>query len=236
VKHRPQPKVEKRPANREEPTGGMMLAESISPLPAGLITAKAMSDDAPAPTSDIARLTAEMARGDEAAYRTFYQLYFPRLLRYLLVLTGGREDAARDALQIALLRVVRHIRVFELENTFWSWLTVLARSAIVDEERKRHRFLAILASFFQRNQVDATPADGEADARLWALLEKNLATLSTEERELIDRKYFARESVKEIAEAMETTEKAVESRLVRVRRKLKDLVLVQLKDENSIHS
>ena len=213
-----------------------MLAESISPLSAGLITAKAMSDDAPAPTSDIARLTAEMARGDEAAYRTFYQLYFARLLRYLLVLTGGREDAARDALQIALLRVVRHIRVFESENTFWSWLTVLARSAIVDEERKRHRFLAILVSFFQRNQVDASPADGEADARLWALLERNLATLSTEERELIDRKYFARESVKEIAEAMETTEKAVESRLVRVRRKLKDLVLVQLKDENSIQS
>jgi len=212
----------------------MMLAESISALSAGLITAKAMSDDAPAPASDIARLTAEMARGDEAAYRTFYQLYFARLLRYLLVLTGGREDAAREALQIALLRVVRHIRVFESENAFWSWLTVLARSAIVDEERKRHRFLAILVSFFQRNQVDASPADGEADARLWALLESNLAALSTDERELIDQKYFAGKSVKEIAVAMETTAKAIESRLVRVRRKLKDLVLVQLKDENSI--
>ena len=57
-----------------------------------------------------------------------------------------------------------------------------------------------------------------------------------EERELIDRKYFAGESVKEIAEEMQTTEKAIESRLVRVRRKLKDLVLVQLKDENSIQS
>jgi len=213
-----------------------MLAESISPLSVGLITAEPMSDDAPAPTSDIARLTAEMARGDEAAYRTFYQLYFPRLLRYLLVLTGGREDAAREALQTALLRVVRHIRVFESENVFWSWLTVLARSAIVDEDRKRHRFLAFLVSFFQRKQVDASSADGEADAHLWALLDRNLATLSTDERELIDQKYFAGKSVKEIAETMATTEKAIESRLVRVRRKLKDLVLVQLKDENSIQS
>jgi len=166
----------------------MRLAESISPFSAGLITTNAMSDDAPAPPSDIARLTAEMARGDEAAYGTFYQLYFARLLRYLLVLASGREDAAREALQIALLRVVRHIRVFESEIVFWSWLTVLARSAIVDEERKRHRFLAILVSFFQRNQVDASPADGEADARLWALLESNLAALSTDERELIDQK------------------------------------------------
>src|SRR6266481_9794210 len=127
----------------------MMLAESIAPLSAGVITAKAMSDDAPAPTSDIARLTAQMARGDEAAYRTFYQLYFARLLRYLLVLTGGREDTAREALQNAFLRVVRHIRVFDSENTFWSWLTVLARCSIVDEERKRKRFLAILASLVQ---------------------------------------------------------------------------------------
>jgi RNA polymerase sigma-70 factor, ECF subfamily len=214
----------------------MRLAESISPLSASLITAETMSEDAPAPASDIARLTAQMARGDEAAYRTFYQLYFARLLRYLLVLTGGREDAAREALQIALLRVVRHIRVFESENAFWSWLTVLARSAIVDEQRKRRRFLAMLVSFFQRNQLDAAREDGEAEGHLWALLEGNLSALSTDERELIDRKYFAGHSIKEIAKALETTEKAVESRLVRVRRKLKDLVLVQLKDETSIQS
>jgi RNA polymerase sigma-70 factor (ECF subfamily) len=214
----------------------MRLAESISPLSAALITGETMSDDAPASASDIARLTARMACGDEAAYRTFYQLYFARLLRYLLVLTGGREDAAREALQIALLRVVRHVRVFEMENAFWSWLTVLARSAIIDEQRKRQRFLAVLVSFFQRTQLDAPRAESDADVYLWALLERNLAALSTEERELIDRKYFAGESVKEIAKALETTEKAVESRLVRVRRKLKDLVLVELKDETSIQS
>ena len=222
--------------NREKLTGGMRLAESISPLSASPITAQTMSDDAPAPASDIARLTAQMARGDEAAYRTFYQLYFARLLRYLLVLTGGREDAAREGLQIALLRVVRHIREFESESAFWSWLTVLARSAIIDEQRKRQRFLAVLLSFFHRTQLDVARADSDADVHLWALLEKNLAALSTDERELIDRKYFAGQSIKEIAKALETTEKAVESRLVRVRRKLKDLVLVQLKDETSIQS
>ena len=175
-----------------------------------------------------------MTRGAEAAYRTFYQLYFARLLRYLLVLTGGREDTAREALQNAFLRVVRHIRVFDSENTFWSWLTVLARCSIVDEERKRKRFLAILASLVQLQQVDVSPPDGDADARLWALLEDNLAALPSDDRELIERKYFAGESVKEIACATAATEKAVESRLGRVRRKLKDLILAQLKYEESI--
>jgi len=78
-----------------------------------------------------------MAGGDEAAYRQFYDAYFDRLLRYLLVVTGGNEEAAREALQLALVRVVRHVKTFETEEKFWSWLTVLARSAFADESRKR---------------------------------------------------------------------------------------------------
>jgi len=47
------------------------------------------------------------------------------------VVTGGNEHAAREALQAALVRVVRHVRLFDAEDKFWSWLTVLARSALV---------------------------------------------------------------------------------------------------------
>src|SRR5207245_760424 len=62
-----------------------------------------------------------MAEADEDAYSMFHELYFHRLLRYLLVVTGGQEEAAREALQLALLRVVRHIRRFDLEEAFWCW-------------------------------------------------------------------------------------------------------------------
>ena len=126
-------------------------------------------------------------------------------------------------MQLALLRVVRHIRRFESEDTFWSWLTVLARSAVVDEERKRHRYLAFLDRLFRREQIEAA-TNVEADTRLRELLTAVLDTLPWDERELIRRKYFARESVKEIAADMGATEKAIESQLVRVRRKLKQFV------------
>jgi RNA polymerase sigma-70 factor (ECF subfamily) len=182
------------------------------------------------PSVDIAALTTRMTTGDEAAYRMFYDLYFHRLLRYLLVVTGGREEAAREALQLALLRVVRHIRRFDFEEAFWSWLTVLARSAVVDEERKHHRYLAFLDRFFQREQIEAA-TNFEADARLQELLNANLDILSWDERELIQRKYFARASVKEIAADVGATEKAIESQLVRIRRKLKAGILAQLNHE-----
>jgi RNA polymerase sigma-70 factor (ECF subfamily) len=182
------------------------------------------------PPVDIAALTARLAAGDENAYYMFHQLYFHRLLRYLLVVTGGQEEAAREALQLALLRVVRHIRSFESEQAFWSWLAVLARSALVDEERKRHRYLAFLDRFFRREQVEAA-TNVEADARLQELLAASLESLPWDERELIQRKYFARESVKAIAADVGATEKAIESQLVRIRRRLKAVILSQLSHE-----
>ena len=180
---------------------------------------------------DIARLTARMAAHDEPAYRQFYGLYFNRLLRYLLVLTGGREDAARDALQATMPRIVRHVRRFDTEEVFWSWLTVLARSSVVDSERKRKRYLALLERFFQSGQPAGPSANSDANGRFMFLLEKNLAALPPEDRNLIERKYFESDSVREIAMEVGATEKAVESRLVRIRRQLKKSILEELKNE-----
>ena len=180
----------------------------------------------------MAALTRAMARGDEAAFRDFYDAYFDRLLRYLLVVTGGDETAAREALQLTLVRVVRHVKPFADEEKFWSWLTVLARSARADESRKSRRYFSFLEKFTRHTETENDfGSDGDADKQLRELLEKNLSSLPPDERELIAQKYFARRSVREIAAEQGTTEKAVESRLSRIRRKLKDRVFAGLKNE-----
>ena len=73
--------------------------------------------------------------------------------------------------------------------------------------------------------------NGEADEQLRALLEGKLTALPNDERQLVEQKYILRQSVREIADGLQTTEKAVESKLSRVRRKLKDAVLAELKNE-----
>lgn len=180
----------------------------------------------------MAALTRRMAEGDELAYRAFYDAYFNRLSRYLLVVTAGDEDAAREALQSALVRVVRHIKVFPSDTVFWSWLTVLARSALSDQTRKRRRYLALLDRFTWHTRAQQTaPADPEADAKLVTLLETSLGALPFDERRLLEAKYFARRSVREIGEELDLSEKAVESRLARIRRKLKTAILEGLRHE-----
>lgn len=183
--------------------------------------------------SDLAALTRKLIAGDETAYRMFYDAFFDRLWRYLLVVARGDEDAMRTALQETLRRVVRHIRVFSNEAVFWSWLTVLARSSLSDESRQRRRYLAFLARFTRHSALDQAASDNRRGENLGAALERSMNGLLSEERELLEFKYFDHCSIHEIAQRLQTTEKAVESRLTRVRRKLKQAVLAQLKHESS---
>jgi RNA polymerase sigma-70 factor (ECF subfamily) len=206
----------------------MPVTEIVASL--SLPHSPAMPDDR-ASSADIAALTSQMARGEDAAWREFYDLYFNRLLRYLLVVASGREDAAREALQLTLLRVVKHVRKFDSVEAFWSWLTVLARSSAVDEQRKQTRYLAALDLFLHRNETSDPATNTDADAHLLKLLESHVAALDTDEQDLVRRKYYDGEPVKAIAAGLQATEKAIESRLVRVRRKLKESVLTELHDE-----
>ena len=212
-----------------------MAAGILAPAPRalGLTSPTTMSVDAPTVSPDIARLTRQMKQGTEQAYREFYGLYFDRLLRYLLVITRGQEEPAREALQLTLMRVVRHIKVFTSEEILWSWLTVLARSSVVDEHRRQKRYTSFLERWFSRTQVQTEHGNPDVDTRFREILESELAGLTAEERALVERKYFSAESIREIARSSDLTEKALESRLVRIRRKLKDAVLKQLHDENT---
>src|SRR5262245_1383404 len=102
-----------------------------------------------------------MMKGDELAYRIFYDAYYERLRRYLLVVTAGDELATRDALQSAFVRVVRHIKEFPSEGVFWGWLTVVARSAFIDQTRKRKRYWSFLERFRSDAQVHHAGHDGD---------------------------------------------------------------------------
>ena len=166
------------------------------------------------------------------AWRIFYNAYFDRLWRYLLVVAAGDEDHAREALQATFLRVVRHVKVFPDENVFWSWLTVVTRTAFADEAKKRLRYLAVLNRFAHESPPEHDGlSDAQTEEGLNQLLERHVALLPSDERELVEQKYFRHRTVREIVAMLQTSEKAVESRLSRIRRKLKDAILSELNEE-----
>ncbi len=195
------------------------------------IIAKMATESEPPP--DVLMLSARMSRGDEAAFHEFYKLYFNRLLRFLFVVTGGQEEIAREALQLTFVRVARHVRQFDSEAAFWNWLAVLGRNCAVDELRKRKRHQSLLAQFFQQQPAGADLKSDEADERFLKLLEKEIVGLPDDERLLLERKYFASETARVLAEEFQVTEKAMESRLLRIRWKLKAVILDRSIDETT---
>jgi RNA polymerase sigma-70 factor (ECF subfamily) len=76
-------------------------------------------------------------------------------------------------------------------------------------------------------------ADGDphpdAEARMLESLQAELERLPSSDRTLIEAKYLQRRSTRELAEELGTTDKAVESRLARLREKLRSTVNSRLK-------
>ncbi len=146
-------------------------------------------------------MTQAMAWGSDAAFARFFETYFNRLLRYLLVISRSDEDAARDALQDTMTRVAKHVRRFDDEQAFWDWLVVLARSAARDAGRKQTRYRKLLSCFFQNSETGAGPAPEipHSEDRMNEALEAALGSLPEQDRVLIEQKYFLGASVREIA-------------------------------------
>jgi RNA polymerase sigma-70 factor (ECF subfamily) len=172
----------------------------------------------------LARMTKRMRQGEEEAFREFHALYFGRLHRFLLAVTRGNEIQAQEALQETFLRVARHGRVFTNDDVFWWWLKAVARNAARDAARQRRRYDSLLEKFFRRETQDSAPEVS------WApLLEESLAELDPEERSLVESKYLDGESVRQLSAQAGLTEKSVESRLLRLRRRLRARILEKLK-------
>jgi RNA polymerase sigma-70 factor (ECF subfamily) len=176
-----------------------------------------------------ALLTRRLAAGGEEAFREFHRLYFDRLYHFLLAVTRGQEQEARDALQETLLRLLRHPRVFADEDVFWCWLKAVARNAARDAHRKQRRYFALLQNFALGRGHNASDPGGGGDSRLGALLEESLDELEPADRLLIENKYLAGETVRELATQAGLSGKAVESRLLRLRRQLRERILEKLR-------
>jgi len=173
-------------------------------------------------------LTAAIRRGEEAAFARFYDLYGFRLYKFVLVLVRGNETEAREVTQAVLIKLARGLPDFDEEPKLWSWLCKVSKNIFLDHCRSR-----------QRQQRHAPLEEHSAELRdesranrqLAEHLEEALAVLTPEERELIQAAYVDQRRLGELAAENQQTYKAMESRLARLRQRLKTHLLTQLRHE-----
>jgi RNA polymerase sigma-70 factor (ECF subfamily) len=191
-------------------------------------TASVQSSPAdPAANADARRLATAVARGDEAAFREFYERYHRRLLRFALVLGGGDETLAQDAVQAAFVTAAKKLRGAESEEHLWNWLARVTRQQVAKIWRQRHRDSAVVGVADVPESIDGA----ESDSMLEESLDAALLAMNADDRELLEWFYFDRLSQKEIAARLAATPKSVSSRLERARAKLRSEIARRLSHE-----
>ena len=168
---------------------------------------------------NVPRLTEALKRGDERAFAWLHGEWSRRINRYCFALAAGDPTFAGEIAQAAWLRLVRHARVMNDEAALWSWIACAARHAATDLRRVGGRYFRALSRFAEWWQP--ATAGGDAEPSLSAVLESALSKLATEERALIEGRYFSGESLEVIAARHALSVRAVEGRLARLRIRLR---------------
>lgn len=174
--------------------------------------------------ADARRLAVAVGRGDEAAFREFYERYHGRLFRLALVLGYGEETLAHDAVQAAFVTAAKKLRGTESEAHLWNWLARVTRQHLAKTWRQRNRDSTVVGMA----ELPESGDDGKPDSILEESLDAALLEMTADERELVEWFYFDRLSHKEIAERLAATPKSVSSRLERARAKLRSAITRRL--------
>jgi len=160
--------------------------------------------------------------GDPAAFEPLVGRYEAVLFRVALRLTGEYEDA-RDATQNAFVKAFEQLHRYDRNRKFFSWIYRIAVNECLNLRRSR-RPQEALTDGFEGADTHGGPFEAFAQAETRGRIDRAMAHLSFEYREVIALRHFADLSYEEMADAIGVPEKTVKSRLFSARQKLAGLL------------
>ena len=170
-------------------------------------------------------------QGDMEAFEALIHLYEKRVFALTLRMCGNPEDAA-EAAQEAFLAAWQGLAFFRGDSSFSTWLYRLASNACVDLLRResRHRTAAGLSLDDEELNLDVpdampSPQDEAERRELREEIERGLAALSPEHREVLVLREIHQLSYDEIAETLDLDVGTVKSRISRGRKQLRKFLL-----------
>jgi RNA polymerase sigma-70 factor (ECF subfamily) len=173
-------------------------------------------------------LVAAMLRGDETAFRGFFETYFPRVYRFALPRLGGDVEAGREVVQATLTRAIRGLAGYRGEAALFSWLCQICRRQIVDYLRanRRHTDNVVLidddpelraALEAVEAPADDEPYQGYDQQQVRTLIQSVLDRLPSRYGDVLEWKYIEGRSVEEIGQRLGVGHIAAQSLLARAR-------------------
>ncbi|HIX91213.1 MAG TPA: sigma-70 family RNA polymerase sigma factor [Candidatus Agathobaculum pullicola] len=163
------------------------------------------------------QIFALLSAGDAEGVTLLQKQYGP-MVQYIV--RGILRDAqdTEECVSDVFLHVWERFASFDpKKGTLAAWMTVVARNAAVDRLRRRH---APDDTWEEQAGASPSPEDVVLRRERTRLLQKAVDALGASEQLLFYRKYYYLQSTAQIAAEMGLTERAVEGRLYRLRRRL----------------
>jgi RNA polymerase sigma-70 factor (ECF subfamily) len=177
-------------------------------------------------------LARQVAGGDQEAFDAFFREYFPRLFRFTLLRADNDAELAEEIVQRTMCIVVRKMGTFRGEALLFTWLCQICRNELhaVFRERGAERRAdipiddhpAVQAALESVATDDFRPESAQRRDEIAHFVRVTLEHLPTRYATALEMKYANGNSVAEIAQRLELSEKATESVLTRARSAFKE--------------
>lgn len=158
-------------------------------------------------------------KGDAQAFTQLVELYQRPVFNLCYRVLGNAQDA-EDAAQETFLRAYQHMRRYDSNRPFSTWLLSIAAHYCIDQTRKRRYPLVSVEELVEPELPEPSPGvetvvgRKEEQQRVRAILE----TLDPVDRAAVILYYWYDFSYDEICQSLSLTLSAVKSRLHRARR------------------
>ena len=154
-------------------------------------------------------------RGETAAFEPLVERYHRPLFNLAARLLGSRDEAL-DSTQNAFVKAFEHLRSFDQNQRFFSWIYQILRNECLNVLRSRRPSTPLPDDLL----ASGSPDDGLEQDERQAAVQAALMALTDDQREVVLLRHFTELSYDEIAASTGVPLKTVKSRLYSARQRL----------------
>lgn len=160
--------------------------------------------------------------GDEQAFRQIYEFYFPKIYSYIIK-RCGHQQTAEDITSQVFLKAFTKLPGYRITRApFGAWVFKIATNSLTDHYRKNPSNVELSSDTLPEFEDNSSSADDhilllENKQKAYSLL----SVLSKDDQHILQLRFFAELSVKEVAQVLKVTENAASVRIYRALNRLK---------------